>query len=183
MAPHADNDITASNGSASAGRYHASSTKGAISAENEYAAHNYHPIPVVFSRAQGVNVWDPEGKHYLDFLSAYSAVNQGHCHPELIKTLVEQAGRLTLSSRAFHNDVFPVWAQKVQKTFGYDMVLPMNTGAEAVETAIKIARKWAYKVKKVPQGKALIFGVTDNFHGRTVSEIPLVDNRLTRQHR
>ncbi|EON98035.1 putative ornithine aminotransferase protein [Phaeoacremonium minimum UCRPA7] len=173
MAPHAD-ETTRSNGSDPASsRYHASSTKGAIAAENEYAAHNYHPIPVVFSRAQGVNVWDPEGKHYIDFLSAYSAVNQGHCHPELIKALTEQAGRLTLSSRAFHNDVFPVWAEKVRKTFGYDMVLPMNTGAEAVETAIKIARKWAYRVKGVPQGKALVFAAEDNFHGRTMTAISL----------
>lgn len=168
MAPHASNG--ASNGKPSSGqdRYHASSTKSAITAENEYAAHNYHPLPVVFARAKGVDVWDPEGKHYLDFLSAYSAVNQGHCHPELIKALTEQASRLTLSSRAFYNDVFPVWAAKVRQVFGYDMVLPMNTGAEAVETAIKIARKWAYKVKGVPQGRALVFSVADNFHGRTV---------------
>ncbi|ELQ44381.1 ornithine aminotransferase [Pyricularia oryzae Y34] len=161
---------SATNGDAAAAssRFHASSTKSAIAAENEYAAHNYHPIPVVFARAQGVNVWDPEGKHYLDLLSAYSAVNQGHCHPELIKALAEQAGRLTLSSRAFYNDVFPVWAAKVRDLFGYDMVLPMNTGAEAVETAIKIARKWAYKVKGVPQGKAHVFSVADNFHGRTI---------------
>ncbi|KAK5653102.1 hypothetical protein OQA88_9200 [Cercophora sp. LCS_1] len=174
MAPHANND--ASNGSSVSGsssRYHATSTKGAIAAENEYAAHNYHPLPVVFSRAQGVHVWDPEGKHYLDFLSAYSAVNQGHCHPELIKALTEQAGRLTLSSRAFYNDVFPVWAEKVRSVFGYDMVLPMNTGAEAVETAIKIARKWAYKVKGVPQGRALVFSASDNFHGRTMTAISL----------
>jgi ornithine--oxo-acid transaminase len=172
MAPHADNDSALSKGtdghSTSSNKYHSSSTKAAISAESHYAAHNYHPIPVVFARAQGVNVWDPEGKHYLDFLSAYSAVNQGHCHPELVKALTEQAGRLTLSSRAFYNDVFPVWAEKVSSVFGYDMVLPMNTGAEAVETAIKIARKWAYKVKKVPEGKALVFSAAENFHGRTV---------------
>ncbi|KAK1832318.1 pyridoxal phosphate-dependent transferase [Podospora conica] len=173
MAPHADNGV--SNGKATSGqdRYHASSTKSAITAENEYAAHNYHPLPVVFARAKGVDVWDPEGKHYLDFLSAYSAVNQGHCHPELVKALTEQASRLTLSSRAFHNDVFPVWAEKVRQIFGYDMVLPMNTGAEAVETAIKIARKWAYKVKGVPQGRALVFSVADNFHGRTMTAISL----------
>lgn len=173
MAPHADNE--ANNGSQASGpaRYHAASTKSAIAAENEYAAHNYHPLPVVFSRAQGVNVWDPEGKHYLDFLSAYSAVNQGHCHPELIKALTEQASRLTLSSRAFHNDVFPVWAEKVRRVFGYDMVLPMNTGAEAVETAIKIARKWAYKVKGVAAGRALVFSAADNFHGRTMTAISL----------
>ncbi|KAK3374958.1 pyridoxal phosphate-dependent transferase [Podospora didyma] len=173
MAPHADNDV--SNGTSLKGyaRFHAASTKGAIAAENEYAAHNYHPLPVVFAKAQGVSVWDPEGKHYLDFLSAYSAVNQGHCHPELIKALTEQASRLTLSSRAFHNDVFPVWAEKIRSVFGYDMVLPMNTGAEAVETAIKIARKWAYKVKGVPQGKALVFSAADNFHGRTMTAISL----------
>lgn len=176
MAPHADKDLSpvrgGGGGTSSAppkDRYHAASTKTAIAAENEYAAHNYHPLPVVFARAQGVHVWDPEDKHYLDFLSAYSAVNQGHCHPELIKALTEQAGRLTLSSRAFHNDVFPVWAEKVRSLFGFDMVLPMNTGAEAVETAIKIARKWAYKVKGVEQGKALVFSAADNFHGRTVS--------------
>ncbi len=173
MAPHANVAGASIGGESASARYHATSTKGATAAESEYAAHNYHPLPVVFARAQGVNVWDPEGKHYLDFLSAYSAVNQGHCHPELIKALTEQAGRLTLSSRAFHNDVFPVWAKKVRDVFGFDMVLPMNTGAEAVETAIKIARKWAYKVKKVPQGKALVFGVAENFHGRTVSRRPV----------
>ncbi len=159
-------------------QYHATSSAGAIEAEHKYAAHNYHPLPIVFARAEGCNVWDPEGKQYIDFLSAYSAVNQGHCHPELVKALCEQAGRLTLSSRAFHNDVFPKWAEKVKDVFGYDMVLPMNTGAEAVETAIKIARKWAYKVKGVPQGKALVFGVAENFHGRTVRLWPLLD--LTR---
>jgi len=173
MAPHAD-DVPSSNPTTTSNpRFHASSTDSAIKAENEYAAHNYHPLPVVFARAQGVNVWDPEGKHYLDFLSAYSAVNQGHCNPELVKALTEQAGRLTLSSRAFYNDVFPRWAEKVRQMFGYDMVLPMNTGAEAVETAIKIARKWAYKVKGVEQGKALVFSATDNFHGRTMVAISL----------
>lgn len=166
MAPHAS-DAAASNGAAS--RFHASSTDAAIATENQFAAHNYSPLPVVFSKAQGVNVWDPEGRQYLDFLSAYSAVNQGHCHPELVKALVDQASRLTLSSRAFHNDVFPKWAEKVRSVFGYDMVLPMNTGAEATETAIKIARKWAYKVKGVEEGKALVFCAAENFHGRTVS--------------
>ncbi|KAI0390248.1 ornithine aminotransferase [Xylariaceae sp. FL0594] len=174
MAPHAEGPTPrTSNGSTASSKYHASSTKGAIEAENKYAAHNYHPLPVVFARAQGVDVWDPEGNHYIDFLSAYSAVNQGHCHPELVKALTEQASRLTLSSRAFYNDVFPKWAQKVQQMFGYDMVLPMNTGAEAVETAIKIARKWAYKVKGVPQGKALVFGAHENFHGRTMTAVTL----------
>ncbi|KAK7951823.1 ornithine aminotransferase [Apiospora aurea] len=171
MAPHANGSGT--NGSAASSRYHASSTKSAIDAEHKLAAHNYHPLPVVFAKASGVDVWDPEGNQYIDFLSAYSAVNQGHCHPELVKALTEQAGRLTLSSRAFHNDVFPKWAEKVQQMFGYDMVLPMNTGAEAVETAIKIARKWAYKVKGVPQDKALVFGVEENFHGRTMTAITL----------
>ncbi|KAM7223620.1 ornithine aminotransferase [Rhypophila decipiens] len=173
MAPHAETEVANGKSNKTDGRYHATSTAAAIKHEAEYAAHNYHPLPVVFARAQGVNVWDPEGKHYLDFLSAYSAVNQGHCHPELIKALTEQASRVTLSSRAFYNDVFPVWAQKVHEIFGYDMVLPMNTGAEAVETAIKIARKWAYKVKKVAPGKARIFGASDNFHGRTMTAISL----------
>ncbi|KAI0976179.1 pyridoxal phosphate-dependent transferase [Xylaria arbuscula] len=174
MAPHAEGPAARSaNGSVTASKYHASSTKSAIAAEHKFAAHNYHPLPIVFARAQGVDVWDPEGKHYLDFLSAYSAVNQGHCHPELVKALTEQASRLTLSSRAFYNDVFPRWAEKVQQMFGYDMVLPMNTGAEAVETAIKIARKWAYKVKGVPEGKALVFGVQENFHGRTMIAVTL----------
>jgi ornithine--oxo-acid transaminase len=150
-------------------RYHASSSGQAVSDENKYAAHNYHPLPIVFARASGTSVWDPEGKHYLDFLSAYSAVNQGHCHPELIKALTEQASRVTLSSRAFYNDVFPRFAKCVTETFGYDMVLPMNTGAEAVETAVKIARKWGYKKKGIPRNEAMVFSATENFHGRTVS--------------
>ena len=111
------------------------------------------------------------GREYLDFLSAYGAVNQGHCHPELIKALTEQASRLTLSSRAFHNDVFPKFAEFVTEYFGFDMVLPMNTGAEAVETAVKIARKWGYKEKKIPQNEALVLSVKENFHGRTVSDL------------
>lgn len=150
--------------------YHASSTNAAISAEHEYAAHNYHPLPVVFARASGTSVWDPEGRRYLDFLSAYSAVNQGHCHPELVRALTEQAATLTLSSRAFYNDVFPRFAEFVTGYFGYDMVLPMNTGAEAVETGIKIARKWGYKVKGIPDGEAIVLCVENNFHGRTVSK-------------
>lgn len=154
--------------------YHASSTQAAIAAEHDFAAHNYHPLPMVFARAAGVSVWDPEGRHYLDFLSAYSAVNQGHCHPELVKALTEQAGRLTLSSRAFYNDVFPKFAEFVTKYFGYDMVLPMNTGAEAVETGIKIARKWGYKVKGIPHDEAIVLCVENNFHGRTVSILFLV---------
>ncbi|KAF2725541.1 ornithine aminotransferase [Polychaeton citri CBS 116435] len=153
--------------------YHASTSSNAMAAEAKYAAHNYHPLPIVFARAEGCSVWDPEGKHYLDFLSAYSAVNQGHCHPKLIAALTEQASRLTLSSRAFYNDVFPRFAEKVTKMMGFDMVLPMNTGAEAVETGIKIARKWGYKVKGIPQDKALVMGVQENFHGRTFAAITL----------
>ncbi|KAK5076942.1 ornithine aminotransferase [Lithohypha guttulata] len=154
-------------------RYHASSSDEAIHSEHTYAAHNYHPLPIVFARAQGTKVWDPEGKEYLDFLSAYSAVNQGHCHPELVKALVEQAQTLTLSSRAFYNDVFPRFAQFVTKYFDFDMVLPMNTGAEAVETVVKIARKWGYKVKGIPKDEAMVFSVAENFHGRTFSAISM----------
>ena len=149
-------------------QYHSTSTDEAIHAEHAHAAHNYHPLPIVFARASGTRVRDPEGKEYLDFLSAYSAVNQGHCHPELVKALTQQASRLTLSSRAFYNDVFPRFAEFVTAFFGFDMVLPMNTGAEAVETAVKIARKWGYKVKGIPKNQALVFSVTENFHGRTV---------------
>ena len=134
---------------------------------------DYHPLPIVFARASGCSVWDPEGKHYLDFLSAYSAVNQGHCHPKLIQALTEQASKLTLSSRAFYNDVFPKFAEKITRMMGFDMVLPMNTGAEAVETGVKIARKWGYKVKGIPQDKALVFCVQENFHGRTFAAITM----------
>src|SRR5436190_13584377 len=157
-------------------QYHASSTEAAIAAEREYAAHNYHPIPIVFARASGTSVWDPEGRHYLDFLSAYSAVNQGHCHPKLVEALKDQAATLTISSRAFYNDVFPKFAEFVTNFFGFEMVLPMNTGAEAVETSMKIARKWGYKVKDIPPNEAIILSPENNFHGRTVSE----DNRPMR---
>lgn len=168
MAPSAISTAPTSSGIVKVS-YHAASTDAAIAAEHQYAAHNYHPLPVVFARASGTSVWDPEGRHYLDFLSAYSAVNQGHCHPELVKVLTEQASRLTLSSRAFYNDVFPQFAEFVTKFFGFDMVLPMNTGAEAVETGIKIARKWGYKVKGIPEDQAIVLSAADNFHGRTVS--------------
>ncbi|KAL4753987.1 ornithine aminotransferase [Aspergillus terricola var. indicus] len=168
------------NGSATA--YHASSTQEAIQAENDFAAHNYHPLPVVFARAQGSSVWDPEGRHYLDFLSAYSAVNQGHCHPKLVAALVDQASRLTLSSRAFYNDVFPKFAEMVTKYFGFDMVLPMNTGAEAVETGIKIARKWGYKVKGIPENEAIILSAENNFHGRTMAAISLSSDPESREN-
>lgn len=162
--------------------YHAASSLQAMSSEAAFAAHNYHPLPIVFSRAQGTSVWDPEGKQYLDFLSAYSAVNQGHCHPKLVQALTDQASRLTLSSRAFYNDVFPKFAEKVTSMMGFDMVLPMNTGAEAVETAVKIARKWGYKVKGIPQDRALVFGVEENFHGRTFSAITMSSDPESRDN-
>ncbi|KAI9845482.1 MAG: ornithine aminotransferase [Sclerophora amabilis] len=160
-------------GEAEPSRYHASSSDQAIDHERTYAAHNYHPLPIVFARASGTTVWNPEGDEFLDFLSAYSAVNQGHCHPELVKTLIEQAQTLTLSSRAFYNDVFPRFAEFVTRTFGYDMVLPMNTGAEAVETAVKIARKWGYKVKGIPENEAIVLSASENFHGRTFAAISM----------
>jgi len=161
--------LKSSTQSSTTSRYHASSSDEAMHSEHTYAAHNYHPLPIVFARAQGTKVWDPEGREYLDFLSAYSAVNQGHCHPKLVQALVEQASTLTLSSRAFYNDVFPRFAEFVTKFFDFDMVLPMNTGAEAVETAIKIARKWGYKTKGIPKDQAIVISVAENFHGRTVS--------------
>lgn len=144
-----------------------------IQLEHQYGAHNYHPLPIVFESAKGAKVWDPEGKEYIDMLSAYSAVNQGHCHPKIVATLVDQAQKLTLSSRAFYNSVFGRFAKMVTEMFGYDMVLPMNTGAEAVETAIKLARKWAYQRKGVPEGKAVVLSVAGNFHGRTIGVISM----------
>ncbi|KAK2805807.1 hypothetical protein FQN50_006083 [Emmonsiellopsis sp. PD_5] len=169
-------------GAADRSKYHASSTDAAIAAEHEYAAHNYHPLPIVFARAAGTTVWDPEGRSYLDFLSAYSAVNQGHCHPELVKALVDQASTLTLSSRAFYNDVFPKFAEFVTKFFGFDMVLPMNTGAEAVETGIKIARKWGYKVKGIPHDEAIVLSAENNFHGRTFAAISMSSDPESREN-
>ncbi|KAF8196257.1 pyridoxal phosphate-dependent transferase [Mycena galopus ATCC 62051] len=144
-----------------------------IRLEHEHGAHNYHPLPVVFDRAQGAKVWDPEGREYIDMLSAYSAVNQGHCHPRIVAALCAQAQKLTLSSRAFHSSVFGVFAEKVSGLFGYGMVLPMNTGAEAVESALKLARKWAYLRKHVPEGEAIILSVADNFHGRTLGVVSM----------
>ncbi|ODN80597.1 ornithine-oxo-acid transaminase [Cryptococcus amylolentus CBS 6039] len=141
--------------------------------EHEHSAHNYHPLPVCFEKGEGAHVWDPEGNEYLDFLSAYSAVNQGHCHPEILKSLVEQASKLTLSSRAFYSSNLGPFAKKITSMFGYDMVLPMNTGAEAVETAIKLARKWGYEKKKIPDGKAKVLSVEGNFHGRTIGIISM----------
>lgn len=140
-----------------------------IKQEEQYSAHNYHPLPVVLERGQGVFVWDVEGKQYYDFLSAYSAVNQGHCHPRIIKALTEQASQLTLTSRAFHNSSFGPFAAFITAYFGFDKFLPMNTGAEAVETAIKVCRKWAYEVKGIASSKAKIIVCDGNFHGRTTT--------------
>jgi len=141
----------------------------AMTLENVHGAHNYHPLPVVLDRGEGVYVWDIEGKQYFDFLSAYSAVNQGHCHPRIVNAMTEQAQKLTLTSRAFFNSNLGKYEQFVTSFFGYDKVLPMNTGAEAVETAIKIARKWAYDIKGVPANQAKIITCSENFHGRTTT--------------
>jgi ornithine--oxo-acid transaminase len=142
-----------------------------IEMEDRYSAHNYHPLPVVLSRGQGVYVWDVEGKKYYDFLSGYSALNQGHCHPKITASLIFQAQRLTLTSRAFHNDQFGEYARFITGYFGYDKVLPVNTGVEAVETSIKLARRWGYEVKGIPENKARIVVFENNFHGRTSTVI------------
>ncbi|HET7117801.1 MAG TPA: ornithine--oxo-acid transaminase [Hanamia sp.] len=149
----------------------ASQTEYFIDLENQYGAHNYHPLPVVLKEGKGVFVWDVEGKKYYDFLSAYSAVNQGHCHPKIIQTLTEQAQKLTLTSRAFHSEQLAIFSQFITEYFGYDKVLPMNTGAEAVETALKLCRHWAYRIKKVEKNKAKIIVCSGNFHGRTLGII------------
>ena len=149
----------------------ASQTSYFIDLENTYGAHNYHPMPVVLQKGKGVFVWDVEGKKYYDFLSAYSAVNQGHCHPKIIASLIEQAQKLTLTSRAFHSDALGAFTQYITGYFGYDKVLPMNTGAEAVETALKLCRHWGYKVKNIPTDKARIIVCSGNFHGRTLGII------------
>jgi len=146
-------------------------SKHAIALEEKFGAHNYHPLEVVLAKGQGVHLWDLEGKHYYDFLSAYSAVNQGHCHPEIIGALVAQAQQLTLTSRAFYNSRLGECEQYIANFFGYQKVLMMNSGAEANETAMKLARKWAYKVKGVPPNEAKIIAVEDNFHGRTLGMI------------
>ena len=150
---------------------HQSLSDKAIEIENEFGAHNYHPLPVVLNRGEGVYVWDVEGKKYYDFLSAYSAVNQGHCHPKIIKALVDQSSKLTLTSRAFHNDVLGQYEKFITSFFGYDKVLPMNTGVEGGETAVKLARKWGYEVKKIPKDAAKIIFVEGNFWGRTLGAI------------
>jgi len=146
-----------------------SNSEEAMALENRHGAHNYHPLPVVLDRGEGVVVWDIDGKEYYDFLSAYSAVNQGHCHPAIVKAMVDQANKLTLTSRAFYSSNLGNYEQFITEYFGYDKVLPMNTGAEAVETAIKIARKWAYDVKGVPANQARILTCSENFHGRTTT--------------
>ncbi|RMH79068.1 MAG: ornithine--oxo-acid transaminase [Calditrichaeota bacterium] len=142
-----------------------------IALEQRYGAHNYHPLEVVIDRGQGVWVWDVEGKKYMDFLSAYSAVNQGHCHPKIVAALTEQAQKLTLTSRAFYNSVLGLYEKYITELFGYDKVLPMNTGVEGVETAMKLARKWAYKKKGVPENQAKLIFAEGNFHGRTLGVI------------
>ena len=144
-----------------------------IKREDKYGAHNYHPLPVVLEKGEGVFVWDVEGKKYYDFLSAYSAVNQGHCHPKIVKALSDQAQQLTLTSRAFHNNVLGEYEEYVTKYFGYDKVLPMNTGAEADETAIKLARKWGYQKKGIPENEAKVVCCNENFHGRTITIISM----------
>ena len=141
----------------------------AMDLESKYGAHNYHPLPVGLQRGEGVYLWDVDGKQYFDFLSAYSAVNQGHCHPKIVAALVEQASKLTLTSRAFYNDCLGEYEKFVTAYFGFDKVLPMNTGAEGVETALKLARKWAYEVKGVAENEAKIVVCRNNFHGRTIS--------------
>ncbi|MBI2731209.1 MAG: ornithine--oxo-acid transaminase [Sphingobacteriales bacterium] len=147
------------------------STQYFLDLEEKYGAHNYHPLPVVLNKGEGPFVWDVDGKKYYDFLSGYSAVNQGHCHPKIIHSFIEQAQKLTLTSRAFHNNLLGEYEKFITEFFGYDKVLPMNTGVEAVETAIKLARKWAYEVKGVESGKAKIIVCEGNFHGRTSTVI------------
>ncbi len=144
-----------------------------IKQEDQYGAHNYHPLPVVLDKGKGIFVWDVEGKKYYDFLSAYSAVNQGHCHPKIVKALVDQANKLTLTSRAFYSSCLGEYEEYITKFFGYDKVLPMNTGAEADETALKLCRKWAYEKKGVPENQAKIIVCEGNFHGRTITIISM----------
>lgn len=149
--------------------------------EEQYSAHNYHPLPVVLNRGEGVFVWDVDGKRYYDFLSGYSAVNQGHCHPRIISTLIEQAQKLTLTSRAFHNDLLGEYAKFITGYFGYDKVLPMNTGVEGVETAIKLCRRWGYTVKGIPENEAQIIVCGQNFHGRTGTVISFSSDPAARK--
>ena len=150
--------------------------------EEQYGAHNYHPIPVVLNRGKGVHVWDVDGKQYYDFLSGYSAVNQGHCHPKIVQALTEQAQQLTLTSRAFHSDQLGEFTKFITQYFGYDKVLPMNTGVEAVETGIKLCRKWGYEVKGIPADKAKIIVCEGNFHGRTSTVISFSSDPAARKN-
>ncbi|GAB4516576.1 MAG: ornithine--oxo-acid transaminase [Allomuricauda sp.] len=154
----------------------------AIDLENKYGAHNYHPLPVVLSKGDGVHVWDVEGKQYYDFLSAYSAVNQGHCHPKIIGAMMEQAKTLTLTSRAFYNDMLGKFEKYATETFNFDKLLPMNTGAEAVETALKICRRWAYSKKGIPENQAQIIVCENNFHGRTTTIISFSNDEVARDN-
>jgi len=154
----------------------------AIELENNYGAHNYHSLPVVLEKGKGVYVWDVEGKKYYDFLSAYSAVNQGHCHSKIIKALTDQASTLALTSRAFYNDCLGVYEKYVTEYFGFDKVLPMNTGAEAVETALKLTRKWAYEVKGIDENEAVIIVCKGNFHGRTTTIISFSNDPTARKN-
>nr|WP_315252144.1 ornithine--oxo-acid transaminase [uncultured Flavobacterium sp.] len=152
-----------------------------IEKENKYGAHNYHPLPVVLEKGEGVFVWDVDGKKYFDFLSAYSAVNQGHCHPKIVNAMVKQAQKLTLTSRAFYNDQLGVYEEYITKYFGFDKVLPMNTGAEAVETALKLCRKWSYEVKGIPENQAQVIVCEGNFHGRTTTIISFSNDESARK--
>ena len=154
----------------------------AMDLENQYGAHNYHPLPVVLSKGEGVFVWDVEGKKYYDFLSAYSAVNQGHCHPKIVGAMVEQAKQLTLTSRAFYNDMLGRYEKFASEYFGFDKLLPMNTGAEAVETALKLCRKWAYEVKGIEENEAEIIVCKNNFHGRTTTIISFSNDPVARKN-
>lgn len=157
------------------------SSKQAIALEEKYGAHNYHPLPVVLSKGEGVFLWDVEGKRYYDFLSAYSAVNQGHCHPRIKESMIEQLGSLTLTSRAFYNDVLGPFEKYITEYFGFEMVLPMNTGAEGVETALKLARKWGYERKGVAENQAKIIVAENNFHGRTTTIISFSNDANARK--
>lgn len=154
----------------------------AIALENAYGAHNYHPLPVVLKKGKGVYVWDVEGRKYFDFLSAYSAVNQGHCHPDIVNALITQVQTLTLTSRAFYNDALGTFEAYACKLFGYDKLLPMNTGAEAVETALKIARKWAYEVKNIAEHKAQVVVCENNFHGRTTTIVSFSSDAVAKHN-
>ena len=157
-------------------------SEGAIALEDKHGAHNYHPLPVVLNKGEGVFVWDVEGKKYYDFLSAYSAVNQGHCHPKIVGAMVDQAQTLTLTSRAFYNDILGKFEKYATETFKFDKLLPMNTGAEAVETALKLCRKWAYEKKGIPENKAQIIVCENNFHGRTTTIISFSNDPVARKN-